>query len=213
MDLRSRIALPAAFLLLVAVPAAATEPRPIEIQIDGAPRFDVIYHRALTNMAGATFGGLIGAGIQAGMESGKDEPKRKALEPHVSERVWNDAFVKTLNEALQAKGFEPTWIEGGSKSSAGMAAYLTIFPASYGFRMVDTTTALVSPYVEFKASYARQPIKRDGKSPKEPFYMAGEKQAPYEQWLAETSTLQADVEAVLARAARRLANKIIYNLQ
>ncbi len=211
---RAAALLPAA-LLLSAFRVCANEPRTIQIQVEGTPRFDVFYYRARNNNTGALFGGLIGAGIQSGIESDNDAEKRRTLSPHVSERIWEEAFVKTLNETLQAKGFEPAWVEAKGKDVHAKAdAYLTLFPDSYGFRMVDSTTTTLSAYVEFDAIYALQPLKRNGgKPPRELFYVTGERQTSYEQWLTEAPALNGEIESVLARAARRLANKIVYNIK
>lgn len=205
-------ALPAA-LLLICAQAVANESRTVQIRVDGAPKFDVVYHRALTNATGAVIGGLIGAGIQSSIESDKDAKKRETLGPHVGAGVWNDAFVKTLNETLQAKGFAPVWVEGKADPNASKAdIYLTLFPASYGFRMVDSTTALVSAYVEFQAVYSNE-VKPRQKLPREAFYMTNKKQTSYDELANEPAALGGDVESVLAQAARRLANKIIYNVK
>jgi hypothetical protein len=171
MALRWIAALPAA-LLLICAQAVANESRSVQIRCDSAPKFDVVYHRALTNATGAAIGGLIGAGIQSSIEHDKDAKKREALAPHVGAGVWNEVFVKTLTEALQAKGFDPLWIEGKADPQAPQAdIYLTLFPASYGFRMVDSTTALVSAYVEFAATYSNE-VKPRQKLPREAFYLA-----------------------------------------
>jgi hypothetical protein len=212
MTLHSISALPAA-LLLICAQAVANESRTVQIRVDGAPKFEVVYHRALTNAVGAAFGGLIGAGIQSSIESDKDAKKREALGPHVATTVWNDVFVKTLNEALQTKGFDPLWVEGKGDPQAPKAdIYLTLFPASYGFRMVDSNTALVSAYVEFAATYTHE-VKPRQKLPKEAFYMTNKRQSSYDDLANEPAALSGDVESVLAQAARRLANKIIYNVK
>jgi hypothetical protein len=213
MTLRWIAALPAA-LLVVCAHAIASESKTIQIRVDGAPKFDVVYHRALTNATGAVIGGLIGAGIQSSIESDKDAKKREALGPHITAGVWNDVFVKTLNETLQAKGFDPVWVEGKADPRAPKAdVYLTLFPASYGFRMVDSTTSLVSAYVEFDAAYSLELLKPRQKLPKEAFYLTNKKQSSYEDLANEPAALNDDVETVLTQAARRLANKIIYNVK
>lgn len=201
-----------AALVLLAAPVAADENRAIQIRVDGAPEFDVIYHRAETNMTGAAFAGVIGAGIQVGIEAERDSTKRKELKPHVADDVWQKAFVTTLNDALLAKGFEPRWVEGQASSKDAKAdIYLIVFPASYGYRVVDSSSMRVSAYVEFEAAYAREPIKRP--KSKEPFYLTYKEQAAYDDLLKATSRLNGEIEAVLAQSARRLANKIIYNVK
>ena len=199
-----------AALVLVAAPVAADTARAIQIRVDGAPKFDVVYHRAQTDATGAALGGIIGASIQAGVEADRDANKRKEMEPHIADDVWQNAFVKTLNETLAAKGYEPQWVEGKAGKDAKADVYLLLFPASYGFRIVDSTTLLVSAYVEFEASYAREPIKRANK---EPFYLTDKKQAAYSDLFLNTAAINGEIETVLAQAARRLANKIIYNVK
>jgi hypothetical protein len=203
-----------AALVLAAAPVSADETHSIQIRVDGAPEFDVVYHRAKTNATGAVIGGLIGASIQAGVEADRDGDKRKEIQPHIADDVWQNAFLKTLGEALQAKGFQPQWIvegETGAKDKAKEKAdvYVILFTDAYGFRVVDSSTMLVSAYVEFEATYGREPIKKVKE--KEPFYITDKKQASYEDLLKTGTAMNAEIEAVLAQAARRLANKIIYN--
>jgi hypothetical protein len=208
------IAFNLALLSLFGTHLAAQEPKIVLIVVDDTPKFDVLYHRARSNATGAVIGGLIGAGIQHGIESDKDGDKREELRPHVSADAWNEAYVKALNEALTAKGFEPRWTSSKDKPKDLKAdVYVSLFPSDYGFRMVDTTTSLVSAYVEYQAIYSREPPKSKKKSDKETFYMTGQKQYSYEDLAKETSLLNTEVQDVLAASARRLANKIIYNLK
>lgn len=205
-----------AALVLVAAPVSADETRAIQIRVDGTPEFDVIYHRAQTNATGAVIAGLIGAGIQAGVEADRDSDKRKQIQPHIADDVWQNVFLKTLGEALQAKGFQPQWIvegEAGFKEKLKEKAdvYVILFTDAYGFRVTDSTTMLMSAYVEFEATYASEPIKKVKQ--KEPFYITDKKQTTYEQLVNTGTALNGDIEAVLAQAARRLANKIIYNVK
>lgn len=204
-----------AVVLLASSPlAGAGESRSILIEVDGEAKFDVVYHRALTNATGAVIAGLVGAGIQAGIEAERDTKKREQIRPHVGEHVWRDVYVKTLNETFRAKGIEPIWVEGDDRPKDFKAdLYLLLMPDTYGFRMVDSTTSLVSSYVEFDAVYSSQPINPRKKFPKEAFYVTSRKQASYEALVADSPGLNAEVEAVLVQAARRLANKIVYNVK
>jgi hypothetical protein len=205
-----------AALILVAAPVSADETRAIQIRVDGEPEFDVVYHRAKTNATGAVIGGIIGAGIQAGIEADRDSDKRKEIQPHIADDVWQNVFLKTLGEALQAKGFQPQWIIEGAADAKDKAkekadVYVILFTDAYGFRVVDSSTMLVSAYVEFEATYAREPIKKV--KSKEPFYLTDKKQSSYEDLVKTTTVMNGEIEAVLALAARRLANKIIYNVK
>ena len=109
----------AAAMLLLAFPSFAQDaPRKIAIEIEGKAEFDVIYRRALSNATGAVLGGLIGAGIQAGIESSEDAEKREAIYPYVAEQAWRDVFIKSMTDALAEKGLEPVWIEAGAATRA-----------------------------------------------------------------------------------------------
>lgn len=194
--------------------AWGAEGRVVLIVTDDAPKFEVIYHRASNNAAGAAIGGLIGAGIQHSIESEKDAKKREAMSSHVSARAWDDVYVKSLNEALIAKGFEPRWATGKAEPKDAVAdVYVMLYPSTYGYRVIDTSTFVMAAYVEFDAIYSREPIQSRKKRDKESFYLTGKKQASYEDHVEDAAALNAEVEAVLAQGARRLANKIIYNLK
>jgi hypothetical protein len=201
-------------LLAVSASALAAEPRTIHIRQEAAPRLDVFYHRATSNATGAVLGGLIGAGIQAGIESDKDRDKLAAIRLHVPGDAWQEIFVKALDEALRSKDIEPTWVEGKDNADAAPPdLHLSLFETSYGFRMMDTATALMAAYVEFDAAYSTKPVETRRKSAREAFFVTGKQQASYEDLVADGARVQTEVEHVLEQAARRLANKIAYNVK
>lgn len=205
----------AAAMLLLAFPSFAQDsPRKIAIEIEGKAEFDVIYRRALSNATGAFLGGLIGAGIQAGIESNEDADKRAAIYPYVAEQAWRDVFIKTMTDALAEKGLEPVWIEGEASPKPDTAdMYLMLYPAKFGFRVVDTTSMMLAAFVEFEAAYSRQPISGKNKPAKEPFYLTDKSQVSYDQLLADTAGINPRIESVLKMAARRLTNKVFYNIK
>ena len=205
----------AAAMLLLAFPSFAQDlPRKIAIEIDGKAEFDVIYRRALSNATGAVLGGLIGAGIQAGIESNEDAEKRAAIYPYVAEQAWRDVFIKTMTDALAEKGLEPVWIEAGASPKPGTAdMYLVLYPAQFGFRVVDTTSLMMAAFVEFEAAYSSQPVSGKNKPAKEPFYLTDKSQVSYDQLLADTAGINPRIESVLKMAARRLTNKVVYNIK
>jgi len=205
----------AAAMLLLAFPnCAQDQPRKIAIEIDGKAEFDVIYRRALSNATGAFLGGLIGAGIQAGIESDEDAEKRTVIYPYVAEQAWRDVFIKTMTDALAEKGLEPIWIEAGADPKPGTAdMYLVLYPAKFGFRVVDTTSRMMAAFVEFEATYSSQPVSGKSKLAKEPFYVTDKSQVSYDQLLADTAGINPRIESVLKMAARRLTNKVVYNIK
>jgi hypothetical protein len=205
----------AAAMLLLAFPSCAQDqPRKIAIEIDGKAEFDVIYRRALSNATGAVLGGLIGAGIQAGIESNEDAEKRAAIYPYVAEQAWRDVFIKTMTDALAEKSLEPVWIEAGTSPKAGTVdMYLVLYPKRFGFRVVDTTSLMMAAFVDFEAAYSSQPVSGKSKHAKEPFYLTDKSQVSYDQLLADTAGINPRIESVLKMAARRLTNKVVYNIK
>lgn len=205
----------AAALLLLAVPGFAQDaPRKIAVEIRGKAEFDVIYHRALSNATGAVLGSFVGAGIQSAAEYSADAEKRAAIHPHVADQPWRDIFIKTMTDSLAEKGLETVWVEPGGHHEAGTAdMYVVLFPAEFGFRMVDTTSHMVASFIEFEAAYSTKPISGKNRPEKESFYLTDKSQVPYEQLLADTAGINPRIESVLKMAARRLTNKVVYNVQ
>lgn len=202
--------------LLVCMPAPAQDapPKKIAIEVVGKAEFDVLFHRAMSNATGAVVGGLIGAGIQAGYESSKDAEKREAIYPYVAAQPWRDVFIKTMTESLAEKGLEPVWIEDGTDAKPGMAdLYLVLYPGQFGFRVVDTTSQQMAAFIEFEAAYSTQPIGGKNKVTKEPFYVTEKNQVSYSQLIEDTAGINPRIESVLKTAARRLTNKIVYNIK
>lgn len=202
-----------ASLLLLALPGFAQEaPRKIAIEVDGKAEFDVIYQRALSNATGAVLGGLIGAGIQASIESSADAEKRDAIHPYVAEHAWRDVFIQSMTDALAEKGLEPVWIDDGADVKPGTAdIYLVLYPGQFGFRIVDTTSLMMAAFIEFDAAYSSKPISGRNQPEKERFYITDKSQVSYGQLLEDTAGINPRIEAVLKMAARRLTNKVVYN--
>ena len=200
-----------AVTLLFSASTYATETRTIYIDIVGKGEFEVFYSRVSTNSAGAAFGGLIGAGIQSGIEANKDAEKTKELSPLIKKDTWKTQFLDTLNDKLEAEGFKAVWVEDRGEIGDGLV--LSIYPENYGFKVVNTSTYLVSAFVAFKAEFSSGQLKRGQKGEKEGYYLTNKSQHPFENLLKEDSPVNSDLEAVLNKAARRLANKIIYSMK
>lgn len=197
--------------LLLSISASASDSEFIYIEIVGQGEFEVLYHRVLSNAFGAAIGGVIGAGIQSGIEAGKDQEKTNQLRPLIDKEGWKLQFLDTLNDKLESEGFEAVWVE--DKKDIGDGVVLKIYPHSYGFKIVDTTTQLVSAFIDFEASFWRGNSKKAKEQEKEAYYITNRKQYPFNKLLEEGSTANSDLEEVLEKAANRLANKIIYGLK
>lgn len=202
-------------LLMFAQPGQAQDAtRTIAIEIHGKAEFDVLYQRAMSNATGAVLGGLIGAGIQAGIESSVDAEKRAAIYPHVAGQSWRDVFIKTMTEALAEKGLTPVWIDEGAEPKPGTAdIYLDLYPGLFGFRIVDTSNQKMAAFIEFDAAYSTQPPSSKNRPAREPFYITDKTQVYYQELLDDTSAINPRIESVLKSAARRLTNKVVYNVK
>jgi hypothetical protein len=77
--------------------------------------------------------------------------------------------------------------------------------------MVDTSTRMISAYTTFEASFSSRTAKIKEKQEKEKFYITNKNQHPYDVLLMEESPVNSELKAVLNKAAKRLANKIIYS--
>jgi len=197
--------------LLWASPVFSGESATIYIEIVGKGEFEVIYHRAVSNAVGAAFGGLIGAGIQSSVEASKDTEKTEQLRPLIEKDAWKDDFLATLNEKLEAEGFNAVWVD--DRKYPGHGYVLHIYPESYGYRMVDSSTRMVSAFIAFKAELSLDDSKNSHQGVKEDYYITGKDQYPFERLLEDDSPVNPDLAAVLEKAAKRLANKIIYSLK
>lgn len=198
-------------ILLLSPSVYASESRIIYIETVGEGKFDVLYHRVLSNATGAVIAGLVGAGIQSSVEASKDKEKTEELSLLVRTDTWKTRFLDTLNDKLESEGFEAVWIE--DKKRVGDGLILRIYPDRYGFKMVNTSSRLVSAFIDFKASFSDGNSKSAREQEREPYYLTNRNQYPYEALLREDSPVNADLEAILEKAARRLANKIIYSLK
>lgn len=200
-----------ATVFLLSASAHAADTKTIYIEIVGKGEFEVIYHRALSNAFGAVIGGLIGAGIQSGVEANKDQEKTNQLSPLINKESWKTNFLETLNDKLEAGGFEAVWVDDHEDVGGGFV--LRVYPESYGFKLVDSSTLMVSAFIAFKADFSGGNSKTANEGEKEAYYITNKNQYPYESLLEENSPANSDLEAVLEKAANRLANKIIYSLK
>lgn len=211
MVLRQNIVLGIATLLLLSTSTYADLTKTIYIETVGAGKFEVVYHRALSNATGAVLFGLIGAGIQSGVEADKDKEKTNELIPLITKGSWRTRFLDSLNDKLEAKGFSAVWINDEVDTSDGVV--LKIYPEKYGFKLVDTSTRMVSAFVTFKARVYKGNSKNNEEEDKEEYYITNKNQHTYQSLLVENSPANSDLVAVLEKAGKRLANKIIYNFK
>lgn len=207
MKLFSKVAVFSSIILFANL-LQASEEKTIYIDVIGDAEFDVIYHRASSNVAGVAIGGLIGAGIQASMESSKDANKVDQLGPLVEKGSWREYFLETLNSRLKSKGYEAEWEGGQSKLTEDLV--LKLYPDNYGFKLVDSTTMLMSAYVEFEATLSHFGDRKSERK-KQHFYITSKDKRSYESFISDKSMVNSDLQSALTKAAKRIANKIIYN--
>ena len=200
-----------AAICLSAASTLADVKQSIYIQIEGEGQFEVVYHRALSNAIGAAIGGAVGASIQSSVEASMDGDKARELSPLIKKDAWKTRFLGTLNDTLVAEGLEAVWVEDTRGIDDGVI--LKVYPERYGYRIVDSTTRMVSAYVEFKAGFSGGNLENTRDKEKETYYITNKNKYLYETLLEEGSPVNSDLETVLDKAASRLANKIIYSLK
>ena len=119
--------------------------------------------------------------------------------------------MDTLNDKLESGGFKAVWVEDSKDIDNGLV--LKIYPDRYGFKLVDRSTRMVSAFIDFKAGFSSRTSKNTRENEKEAYYLTNKNQYPFDDLLKEDSPVNTDLEAVLEKAARRLANKVIYSLK
>ncbi len=198
-------------LFILAAPHSDAGPKTVYIDVVGEGNFEVVYHRALSNATGAAIAGVIGAGIQSGIEKGKDSEKEDQLRPLINRDSWKQQFLDTLNDKLVAEGYEAVWVE--ETRDIGKGIVLKIYPDKFGFKMVNTSSRLVSAFITFEASFSGTSRNEQKAAQKEPYYITNRNQHPFDELLQEDSPVNAELEATLKKAAKRLANKLIYSMK
>jgi hypothetical protein len=72
---------------------------------------------------------------------------------------------------------------------------------------------MVSAFIAFKAGLSSEDTRGDNDKEKEKYYITNKNQHPYNALLMDDSPVNSELQAVLTKAAKRLANKIIYNVK
>jgi hypothetical protein len=200
-----------AIILTFAAQYCAASSKTVYIDVIGEGDFEVVYHRAESNATGAVIAGVIGAGIQSGTEKGKDSEKEEQLRPLINKDTWRVQFLDTLNDKLVSKGYEAVWVDDTRDIAEGIV--LKIYPDKYGFTMVNTSTRLVSAFITFEAIFSGSGRSEQKAAEKESYYITDRNQHPFDELLQEDSPVNAELEATLRKAAKRLANKLIYSMK
>ncbi|HEY7772757.1 MAG TPA: hypothetical protein VIC26_06235 [Marinagarivorans sp.] len=163
--------------------------------------FDVMYSRVSSNMTGAAIGGLIGAGIQAGVESSKDAERRESLQPHVPKDIWETAFNGPLYKKFERANFKILEKDGKNGIS------IQIIPEMHGFKVVDTNTKLMSAFISFQAKFYK-----NGKLDNtDNYYLIHKQKHSFEGLTEDPEKAMKQLESIIRKGARRLANKVIYS--
>lgn len=194
------------FLIIASHSSFAAET--LYVKIDGKSAFEVLYHRATSTTMGAALGGLIGASIEAGIDHSKDGEIKNQLLPQLQDNAWQAHFLNQLNTKLEQNNYKAVWLEDGKTVKKGLL--LTVKPEYHGIKVVNSTEQTVAAFIAFKATLIdeRNVLYKD-----EPFYITSKAKRTLEQYLAEASPINGDLEYALDKAANRLANKIIYKIK
>lgn len=209
MGYRQFLTLPflAAFFL-ISSGVFAQQSKTVSILIEGESEFDVIYSRAMSNATGAVIGGLIGAGIQSSVEADRDSKLREEFEPMVHSDHWQDHFLDVLNERLEGQDISAHWAQGRDDVQADMVLQLKL--DDHGFRLADSNTMMMAAFVEFEYRVYPAELSRRDIPDFQQAYVTNKAQRHKHELLEDEVMLNQDLNEALTRAARRMANKIIY---
>jgi hypothetical protein len=198
-------------LLALPVPGYSQENNTIYITHDGTSELEVLYERAASNATGAAVAGLLGAAVQAGIESNQDSAKKSEIEPFLPADIWQKTFYSTLTEKLESKGYEVKYVDGKSLGELREGILVQIRHDIHGLKAVNTSTMQVSAFAQFQASITDAPSTRKQRRERsEHYYLTHKAQRPFVSFASDGALVLADVEKIIAKSAKRLANKIIY---
>jgi len=179
----------------------------INIHVTSTGKFDVLFHRAQSTATGAILFGLIGAGVQQSIESGKDTGMKKTVLKLVEDASCKSRLIKSLTEKLEQNGYKTNVIQKKrlSKSEKNNTV-LGLKIIRCGYRLVNSSTKKMSAFVEFKATL------KDKKREiyKNKFLIKSKQHYLFQDLLDDIHKINDELDTVLKKAGARLANKIIY---
>lgn len=179
----------------------------VNFSLTKSGEFDVVYHRVDPAGAGAAAGGLIGAAIQTGHQSGKDRDKLEVVRPHITLNSCGDILMASFKEKFEKKSISSKEMISGHKFKKG-DLILKIGIDACGFKLTNSVDKLLSSYVLGKVVFTR----KGEKTPllKERLYLTGKKQFSFDELLNDSDQIDLRLEKILSKAGKRIANKIIY---
>lgn len=188
-------------IALVSIPLSA-DVKKLNVGVSKEGKFEVFYSRAKSNTTGAALAGLIGAAIQSSAESSNDNAKTQALLAKIQDSSCSSRLLETLQEKLAEKDYQVDLTDEKSPPN------LDINIEYCGFKMVNTQTYLMSPFIRLEIKYSGE-----DKADKfdELILITGKKELSYGVLSDADSEIEADFADVLHKAGKRIANKIIYN--
>jgi hypothetical protein len=169
--------------------------------------FDVVYHRVDPAGAGSAAAGLLGAAIQTSHQNSKDEEKQSLLQPHVSIDNCGDILIQAFQDKITKKQLPASLIESSKELDKG-SLVLEISVDGCGFRLTDSVGGLMSSHL-----LGKMRLTRKGESKpvlEERIFVTGKQQLTFNELLREPELLDPYLEAVLKKAGKRIANKVIY---
>ena len=177
----------------------------INLSISNEGKFDVLYHRFESTATGAVFGGLIGGTIEEGVRKNKDNNKKKEILKLISNSSCKDRLISSLIEKLEDNTFEIV-LEQETKKNKKSKFWLDVKILKCGLKMVNSTTKEISTFVEYN-SIVREKNKI---ITKKKHSIVSKNQYNYLALSNDIKNLNSELDLVLKKAGKRLANKLIY---
>ncbi len=195
--------------ILLASSMALSQPKEIKIKLTNKGDFDVFFHRSQSTTTGAIFGGLIGAGIEMGVDKSKDTEMEKTLIEHTGAINCHELLIESFKIKLNKKEQLYQISDEENSENYKHRMTLTLNIKDCGYKLANQESGELAAFVSFKAK-----LKEHGSKKlllDESFMIKSKKHYLFSELLENSDSIKQHIDGVLEKAGKRLANKIIYH--
>lgn len=205
---RSIVSVLVALLLQAGSGAIAAEPGPVLVTVEGKGKFEVLLSRAKSTATGMVIFGLIGYGVEESSRNEDDQKRESEILPYIPDHDCREAFVTSLVERLEEKGFKVA-IAGRDEPPADGPYYdLHVNVHACGFKLTNSTSDLLSA---FHAVTYRVLVGKDEIIEKSDVLMTGKLTATWPKILANAEFAAEEFKVIREKSGRRIANQLVYH--
>ncbi len=177
------------------------------IEVTNYGDFDVFYYRSQSTAGPAVLGGLVGAGIATGVNKSKDTKLESKITNKTGKIVCHEDLLNAFKEKLVAKG-DFAIIDSQEPHEKNNVQTVTLAIKDCGYKLANQENKLLAAFVTFKVKIRK--TKTSEINLDESFMIKSSKHYQLGYLLENTAVVSSEMKAVLEKAGKRLANKIIY---